>query len=329
MKECGEKEKNTKAEGKATMEVAVTSINVFYEKSTRNENDSANKLREEVLKGVGNGTIPSEYFDNSEYGEKWKTLDTAWKDVIKKIAITDLTDILSYTSTKIQVKGGRKFNYDIDLLYYNGTIEVARRKLEFKNGGSSIQDLPQFLSLQVKCGLFPVTYDTFFYYNSLDKYIACDNGITEKKPSFEVYIKEVGKTSSKIPFFTQLKEREEIAKSEKANVVNDSIKDYLEKYGPTIESERISNKIKDTQKEKLYILWSNGAFHLDQIFNKEMEGLHFHGIKNGNSIQLSSAEYTIEGSPTSATKKTIYNLLLRWRNHKGILNPAWQIKLER
>ena len=22
---------------------------------------------------------------------------------------------------------------------------------------------------------------------------------------------------------------------------------------------------------------------------------------------------------------SIYNLLLRWRNHKGILNPAWQI----
>ena len=42
----------------------------------------------------------------------------------------------------------------------------------------------------------------------------------------------------------------------------------------------------------------------------------FHGIRNGNVIEVQSGP-------------TLYRLLLRWRNHKGILNPAWQISMKR
>ena len=39
-------------------------------------------------------------------------------------------------------------------------------------------------------------------------------------------------------------------------------------------------------------------------------------VKNRNTIVLMSDNYE-------------YHLLLRWRNHAGILNPAWQIKVVR
>jgi predicted secreted protein len=50
-----------------------------------------------------------------------------------------------------------------------------------------------------------------------------------------------------------------------------------------------------------------------------MSDIKFHSIKNGNTIVLQSA----------ANPSTTFHLLLRWRNHKGILNPAWQISLKR
>lgn len=47
-----------------------------------------------------------------------------------------------------------------------------------------------------------------------------------------------------------------------------------------------------------------------------MADMIFHCIKNGNILELK-------------TSNNIYRLLLRWRNHKGILNPAWQISMKR
>ena len=41
----------------------------------------------------------------------------------------------------------------------------------------------------------------------------------------------------------------------------------------------------------------------------------FNKINKNNTIEVISDKYK-------------FNLLLRWRNHKGILNPAWQISLK-
>jgi hypothetical protein len=77
-----------------------------------------------------------------------------------------------------------------------------------------------------------------------------------------------------------------------------------------------SEKVKATQTDKIYLLWSNGTFHIDKVREQEMTEMMFHSIKNGNILELKSGQ-------------TIYGLLLRWRNHKGILNPAWQISMKR
>lgn len=293
--------------------ISVSDISSFFSISSRNENDATNKIREKVLKLICNP--PKEFIEDEKFGNSWRLVHQEWNNALKNIA--EETDIPVYTSTEITVKGGRNSNYDADILYYNGIEIVANRKIEFKNGGSSIDDLPQFLSLQAKIALFAETYDKFWYENYLDKYLVCDALITESKPSLEVYLKSVTNTSYSItPFFAQLKSRELFFQKEKNDVVNKSITDYLSQYGNTIDIASFSEKVKATQSEKIYLLWCNGKFYLDKLFDEEMSGMSFHSIKNGNVLELK-------------TGHTIYGLLLRWRNHKGILNPAWQISMKR
>ena len=293
--------------------MSVSDISTFFTTSTRDANDATNKVREKVLKLICNP--PEEYLNNEEFGPSWRIVCKEWNEALKKIA--EETDVAVYTSTQIKVRGGRKFNYDADVMYYDGTNLVANRKIEFKNGGTNIGELPQFLSLQVKIGMCAETYDKFWYENYLDKYLACDALITQPKPSLEAYLKYVSKTKYSItPFFAQLKERELLFQKEKNAVVNASITDYLTKYGNTIDIASFSEKVKATQTEKIYLLWSNGKFCMDKVSEAEMTGMAFHSIRNGNILELK-------------TGNTIYGLLLRWRNHKGILNPAWQISMKR
>ena len=296
-----------------TASMSVSDITTFFTTSSRNDNDATNKVREEVLKLLCNP--PKEYLEHPEFGKSWQIVCNAWNDELKKIG--EKTGVPEYTSTQIKVKGGRKFNYDGNVMYCNGTKVVATRTIEFKNGGSNIGELPQFLSLQAKFGMFQEKYDQFWYENYLDKYIACDSEITETKPSLQVYLKNVTSTKYDVmPFFAELKKRELFFQKEKNEIVNSSITDYLTRYGKEIDINALSEKVKATQTNKIFLLWSNGKFFSDKISEEEMSDIKYHSIKNGNVLEIKSGN-------------TIYGLLLRWRNHKGILNPAWQMSMKR
>ena len=282
----------------------ISDITTFFTTSTRGGNDAANKTREGILKIVSNP--PPEYLQDPVYGPQWAKVQKEWNTALDSIAG------VPFTRFEVNMKGGRCSNYDADIHYYNDTKLVSSKKVEFKYGGTTIQELPQFISLQAKFNLFPVTYDTYYYEHYLDAYISCDEGITEPKTSLTTYLKLVTKTASPSPFFAQLKLRETTLKEEKNKIVNSSITAYLTTYGPTIDISAFYDKIKATQTDKIYLLWSD-KFYIDTLTVEDME---FYSIKNGNTLQVRSGN-------------TIYNMLLRWRNHKGILNPAWQIGMKR
>jgi hypothetical protein len=61
-------------------------------------------------------------------------------------------------------------------------------------------------------------------------------------------------------------------------------------------------------------MWKSGKFTTDKISVGNI--LEYKGIKNENTIVVDDLE-----------QKQEYHLLLRWKNHKGVLNPAWQISL--
>jgi hypothetical protein len=359
-------------------------IITFFETSTRSENDATNTKRELVLGQIGNP--PKEFMEHETFGRHWQYVKKEFDATIATIAAN--TNVPQpYTSYQIETKGGRKFNYDGIVKFYNHTNQsdtipdttipdtttpatatptpatatatpataTASRKIEFKYGASNINGIPQFLSLPTKFGMFRTDnaattptpthtptptpkYEVFWYQKYLDKYIACDPQLKLKciesdtptsastsaaappKPSLEDYIRFVPKTNYDVnPFFVHLKECETNFKKEKAKVVNDSISEYLSSFGHELDINIFTEKIKESQQDKTYILWGKDMkCHIDSISQEEMSGICFKNIKNNNAIILESS-----------LTKTTYSLLLRWRNHKGILNPAWQISLKR
>lgn len=292
------------------MEVKVEDIGTFFKKSKRDKNDETNKIREKVLTLLLN--IPKEYLEHLEFGGQWRTVYNAWTEALKLLA--EKGGVGEYTSTQVKTRGGRGAHFDLEIMYYTEATLVATKKMEFKYGVPNIDRLPQFLSLQVKSELFKDKYHTFYYEKYLLQYLACDAGITEATPSLDEYLKCVASTSYSVtPFFAQLKERESSSKDAKNRVVNASIKDYLAQYASSIDIDLFSRTLKETQAGKAYLLWFNGKFHYDQISESEMTDITFKRVRNGNTIEVMSGS-------------TRYDLLLRWRNHKGVLNPAWQIK---
>jgi len=291
--------------------IAVQDITTFFETSTRAANDATNKVRETVLGSLSQP--PAEFLAHPVHGTQWRQVHEAWVLAMGRIAAT--SGIPEYDSLSSTSKGGRGAHYDVEVFFKKDGKGVASRKIEFKNGGSGITDLPQFLSLQAKAPLFAVTYDAFWYENHLDGYLACDPGLTVAKPAAAEYLKAVTGTTYKHPFFAQLKERESIEQDAKNAVVNASITDYLTKHGASLNLKAFATKVQETQTDKYYVLWAKGAFQVDCLDRKEMTDLKLGPIKNGNVLIVNGA-----------TKS--YHMLLRWRNHKGILNPAWQISLK-
>jgi hypothetical protein len=289
--------------------VMASEITTFFETSTRAGNDAANKTRERVLASLNNPA----FLCDPVYGSQWTQVRVAWNQAMA--AVAKASGIPDYDSLESKPKGGRGAHYDLEVFFKKNGKVVASRKIEFKNGGSGITDLPQFLSLQAKAPLFSVTYDAFYYENHLALYLACDPGLTVTKPPLSTYLKAVTGTTYTHPFFAQLKERESIEQDAKNAVVNGSITDYLTKHGASLNLKAFESKVQETQTDKYYVLWNKGVFVVESLDRKEMTDLSLGPIKNGNVL-------VVQG-PTKS-----YHMLLRWRNHKGILNPAWQISLK-
>jgi len=292
--------------------------------SVRSGNDVANKIREKVLETII--APPIEYLQDTDYGQLWQHVHNEWNAIIAKII-----DVQLYSSVELKILAGRGNNHDANLICRTITSSTRATidriiKIEFKYGGKSICSIPQFLSLQTNqptLKMFDEPYDIFYYNHYIDLYIACDpEGITEPKPPLETYLKCVRNTDYNIhPFFTQLKGSEPNAKLNKNKVVNDSIRDYLVRYAHSIDTAQLTQKIIQTQQDKIYLLWSNQQFHLDEIHINSIRNIEFASISNkGNVIILRAG---------TGVYKLAFHMLLRWRNHKGILNPAWQISMKR
>jgi hypothetical protein len=275
--------------------ININSVNAFFEKSSREGNDNANKSREELLSHILSMTFSEE--------DPGRVLQNELKLALENVALEP------YTEVKLIRKGGRIYNYDFDAIYTGA--ETFQKKIEFKYGCSSIDKLTQFLSLSVKQFL-PEFIP--FWWERLDAYVACDVGITHPKPSLEEYLRIVnGIDYSVSPFLQQMKDREHVSKIEKHKIVNNCIRDFLQTI-QTLPLEYLQRRFSE-QQDKYYFLWNNNKMAVDRFKEQDVTNIQFHSVTK-NSILLKS---------DSAT----FKLLLRWRNHKGILNPAWQISMKR
>ncbi len=271
----------------------------------RSQNDSHNKKREDILEIIFTEKATEYLVD-----DRWKSLKEKLLNTFQKICECD--------SIKLVKKAGRKFNYDFLATFYKDEKVVKEVKLEFKFGEKEINKIPEYYNASANKKFHDLVYAKFFYDNYLE--LICYLYDLEM-PSEDIYMKEIYKNSSKVDFFKKLKEKEneEPEKKElKSLVVNQSISEYLEKIKDHTNLEIITSELKRTQTDKIFLLYSDGEFYLDQIQEEELEAACVKGIVNENVLEIQSKCLT-----------TTHRMLLRWKNHKGILFPAWQISLSR
>lgn len=271
----------------------------------RGMNDTNNRLREDVLVMLLHP--PEDFLLNDEYGKEWQTMSLKWTTFLRTLCTVE------YDTIEVKKIANLK-SYDLEIFYKKENQVVHSILGEFKHNIKSISKLPQYYSAPEKKGYIPMRYAEFFYDTYLDK--ICEP-LNLPKIDKDLYMKHVYQPNYSIhPFFQALKESETTNYKQKQFYVRQSIQEYLEKYANEFSLDMFANDI-SSQHKKTFILWDCQEFHADTIQPEELQLDHIEKIQNKNTIVIVSK---------AGTK---HKLLLRWRNHLGVLYPAWQISLER
>lgn len=292
----------------------------------REKNDANNKQRELIISAIINQEVPQEY----QYSIVWRNFTQGLLGFVDKLFLEEPHSPI--TSISCKTMAGRNHNYDflITAEFSNGAKES--KKVEFKFNAKRITGCPQFLSVSSKVN---TSYAEYFYDN-------CVNQITElygvtDTISRSVYLKSVHQTNYKKhnwfnSLYTQECEGDEKYKMKKT-IVDNSIHEYLtEHYFVETNSmaeliEFWNTKFRDTQGDKIYMLYcpKEKKFYKDAITTEELTiSEECMGIQTGREGNVNTLVFY-----TGKDRTTSIKLLLRWRNHAGVLNPAWQISIHR
>lgn len=283
------------------------SIRLFKSAGTsRGSNDDNNKRREAVLAILYNP--PQDYLHASM---DWAIMQSKWAAFLRTLCA-------NFDDVKIVPKAGRGHNYDfvIQFLKEGGVIQSVNA--EFKHNARAINNLPEYFSPASNKPYVAVSYAEYFYDNYIERLYAISGASPDIRISKEDYLRLIHQdVYSKHPFFVYLYENEGAFFEAKRQLVRESITNFLNAYGSQLDVAALTADVKMRQSGKLFILWDCNDFYADKIRDDELEIEGVDSIKNGNVLVVRSK---------SGTR---HNMLLRWKNHLGVLFPAWQISLTR
>ena len=286
--------------------------------TVRDKNTISNKIRENVICNYDKCSI---YKADIEYGKQWTNLIEDLHKTLHSLCDTPCQDMIM-----IEPMGGMKHNYDFNVSFLGLNQElIAKRKLEFKHNNSKVLSLPQFLEIYDKdCvdkfNICDERYASYYYDHWLDKYLAIDDDpmVLSLKPDKDTYLKQVGDITYKYPFSNALYVSKGKHTKEKRKLAQVSIRQYLEKFIDTaslstsFNFDKIAQKIKDSQTDKVYLMWDCAKFHT-QVVNVDV-------IQMKKIIKFDKLYFDIE------VENFIYNIQIRlnWGNNAGIANPRWK-----
>ena len=284
----------------------------------RTTNGKKNEVRESIIEMLSN--LPEQYAEDA----RWIEL----RDKFMK-TVSAFSPYSNYTFRIIK-KGGRRFSYDFDFVYTKcedqsissvENIETTTCKMEFKySNTSTIDKIPQIY--QKSCNTTRIfsedteLYSTYYYKNGLLRYRNTDDMIRVPIPTLEEYVKKCGSNESLHPFFVEMKSRQDNNVSEKSAVVDSTIEEYIRICVDSIELDKVSDILRETQTDKTYLLWNYNTleFHIGRI--------------PADELTITRVITTTKNTIVFQANRYKYHFLLRWKNRKGILNPAWQVSLE-
>jgi len=299
---------------------AVEDIRLFLSGGQdRASNDASNKKREEVIATIL--YVDDEYLNHYEFGSLWSSIREKLLNVLIPLCSDE-----PFKKILIQKKGGMSNNYDFIVKFLGQLNEktntrslVKELKLEFKHNNSSVMDLAQFLEIydkdcKSKFEICDVSYAEFFYDKYLDQYLQLEAGITEPKPSREIYLKNVYDIKYKHPFFKNLYDTRTNKTTEKRTLATESISAYLQEFSSTFKFEKILEKIKESQKDKAFLLWDCENFHIQEL---DVENIQILGIKE-NSLRDLYFDLSIESYSHDLRVR------INWGNNACVANPRWK-----
>jgi hypothetical protein len=275
-------------------ELVSSDILTFYNKSARSSNDEYNKIRECIISYVRD--IPT-FPITDNFIEEWAYIFT--------LTINLLEEISGTTNFSIIQKAGRKNNNDFELLGNNN-----KYLLEFKSN-----NIPQIVSIYCNNKIVnDLDYPGYFYDNYLP------NILNNKIPmiSRDDYLKDITKTKPNLTeneyFFEYLKEH--VGDSV---LIKESIKLFLKTNFMKFNLETLTEYLDKNLTNKIIILYNCDKTEYSIV--KRM---------NRTDVELLKIDSNIFNDNTVIIySKTIkFKFLLRWKNHKGCLGPAWQVSYE-
>ena len=300
-------------------------LNYFWKSCKKKDNDKTNKYRESMIEKIVNDNDFYKIYQNHKSEERISSLVQRLKREIARYTKKE------YKSINVEIKAGRKYNYDFLFKYLNKDEEtVDEIKVEFKYGVTTLTKYPEIYSKYTKgASIFhKKDYIKFFYEQKLDEYINCfPDEIAEelkkhKPTNLTEYKKMINSTTYKHPFHKNIYNYDKKMNDKKSlkhkRFVNDTIKDFLKSIIENdINFEKWREEIISKQKGKHFLLCKDGMFRTE-TFTKEILITNKWKIKNGNTIvfDCEDSQYQLK-------------CLLRWKNHIGCAGPAWQVKLHK
>ena len=98
--------------------------------------------------------------------------------------------------------------------------------------------------------------------------------------------------------------------------MNESISIFLKENKDNLNYDNLAGRLEKAL-DKIYVMWDvDSRNFFTEDMKDDLSSLECKGIKNKNTLVVEGKYYN-------------YMLLLRWRNHKGIMNPAWQISINK
>jgi hypothetical protein len=296
---------------KLTVMPNVEDIEHFLSAGTgKDTNDERNKIRENIIATIM--LIGDEYLNHPKYGAKWRQIREKFLDTIYPLCEKP------YNNITIKQMGGMSYNYDFLVTYSNDTAIVKEVKLEFKHNNTNVADLVQFLELydkdcKGKYNICDLSYAEYYYNTYLNQYLSCDSELNSTiKPDLDVYLKNVYDIKYKHSFFKLLHSKKTNNIKEKKHVANESVKTYIQQFSTSFRFDKITEKIKESQTEKVFLLWDCENFHTQKL---DVENFEIKNIKKLSDLYFDVAVNNFQ-----------YDIRVRinWGNSNGLANPRWK-----
>lgn len=289
----------------------------------RDKNDAKNKKREILLADLYAGVVDPAFFKHETFGPRWTLVKERLHAAIDRIVAARA--LVGPFSISLLRMGGRGKNYDYQLDIHHSTgLETVF--VEFKFGTKTIKHLPQYLNLSAIKLLTAPCYALYFYTHCFQQLLNMFEDLKDAAISECDYLKHVHNNTTKNTLLLSIHEKYLAARksSDKATekamkeLASQSIRQFLELHATALDLAALNEEIKRSQKNKVFLLFDDDEFYLDEFKPSELEITAILGVRNGNVIDVQSAE-----------PGTTHALLLRWKNSFCGLFPAWQIGLKR